>query len=72
MKANRSGIEVLYQATKRMEHTKDLKHLTMHDACEVLALAGFDGSEYEKIVACAYSLSKMTIIDEMEHFDKYN
>jgi len=44
----------------------------MDDACRLLADIGFDGSEYEKLVACAYSLSKMTIIDEMEHFEKYN
>lgn len=38
----------------------------------MLALAGFDGAEFEKRATLAFSLSKMTIIDEMEDFDNYN
>ena len=44
----------------------------MSDCCKVLYLAGYVGVEMEKIASSAYSLSKMTIVDDMEDFDDYN
>lgn len=71
-KANKRALDALYRFTKTGGHTKDAKVLSSDDAVKMVALAGFDGAEHEKRVTLAYSLSKMTIIDEMGDFDNYN
>ena len=71
-KANKKGMDALYKFTKTGPHSKDFGALTMTDVCKMLNLAGYVGVETEKIASCAYSLSKMTIVDDMEDFDDYN
>ena len=43
----------------------------MEDACRMVEAIGFQGVEFEKKAALAYSLSKGFNPDEMEDFDKY-
>lgn len=49
-------------------------YITLKDAVEILKQAGYSGPENQQIGAVAYSLSKMTIIDEMDdkEFANYN
>ena len=44
----------------------------MSDVIDLIDEAGWSGTDFEKVTANAFSLSKMTIVDEMEDFDKYN
>ena len=53
------------------KHTRDHKALTMDDAVWLINQAGWDGEDNTRIIGLAYSLSKMTIIDDMEDFDNY-
>ena len=76
-KANQAGIAALYKFTKNGNPSKESKgkewnQLTMEDACFLIESAGFSGQEHEKNVGLAYALSKITIIDDMEDFEKYN
>ena len=52
-------------------HTKDIKNLMMSDAVYLMNNAGWDGEENNRVIGICYSLSKMTIIDDMEDFDNY-
>ena len=70
IKANKAAIDQLYEAAKG-KYTKNTSALALKDAVELLKLAGYKGPENEKFGTIAYALSKMTIIDEMEHFGKY-
>ena len=55
-------------------HTKDWKSLTIMDAVYIIknAGAGWEAEEYIRMTGLCYSLSKMTIIDDMEDFDNYD
>ena len=44
----------------------------MIDCVNLVAQIDLTGTENERKASVAYSLSKMTIIDEMEDFDQYN
>ena len=70
LKVNRAAIDQLYAEAKG-RYTKNSSALVLKDAVELLKLAGYTGPENEKFGTIAYALSKMTIIDEMEHFGKY-
>ena len=69
-KENSSTIDSLYQFTKTSQNTNKHKELEMKDASELLKLGEY--ADYERIAAIAYSLSKMTIINEMDDFAAYN
>ena len=71
-KANKRAIDFLYNLTMTGPHTKDIKVLNMQDAVWLVKSAGWEGDENVRIIGASYSLSKMTIIDDMEDFDKYN
>ena len=68
------AIDALYNFTMTGPHTKDWKNLTIMDAVWIIknAGAGWETDEYIKMTGLCYSLSKMTIIDDMEDFDNYD
>jgi hypothetical protein len=52
-----------------MKNTPNIVHLS--DVLELFKMADYTGNVMEKRITLSYSQSKMTIIDEMENFDKY-
>ena len=70
-KANNDDIKRLFEITKG-RFTKNKYKCTLKDVVEMLKQAGFTGPEHEKNGTIAFSLSKMTIEDEMEDFDRYD
>ena len=73
-KINAKGVEALYKFAMSGPHTKDIKILTIMDCVYIVknAGAGWESDEYVRMTGLSYSLSKMTIIDDMEDFDNYN
>ena len=71
-KANLTAVNEIYNFCKAGKHTKDEKILSIEDACWLFTNAGWEGEENKQIIGNCYSLSKMTIIDDMEDFDNYN
>ena len=71
-KANRANMDKLYKLGKTGDHTKDLNAFELADAIFLLEMSGYRGVNNLDNIGLAYSLSKMTIINEMEDFDSYN
>ena len=71
-KANMSSIHALYALVKARPQTAAVRHLDMADCIWLFNQVGFGGPEYEKMVATAYTLSKMTIVDDMADFQNYH
>lgn len=70
-KANREGIDIIYDFARTGHETADIINLTMEDCIDMMKLAGYEGPANERIACTAFSLSMMTIVDEMEDFDSY-
>lgn len=71
---NLKAVDALYNFAMTGPHTKDVKTLSLLDTCYIIknAGAGWESEEFNRKTGLAYSLSKMTIIDDMEDFEKYD
>lgn len=70
-KGNKRAVDALFNFGMTGSHTKDPKNFTMADAVFLVKNAGWEGEENTQTTGLCYSLSKMTIIDDMEDFDNY-
>ena len=68
---NKKNVDRLYQWCSSGPKSSFSKNVHLKDTIGLFAEADYRGSEMEKRIAVCYSLSKMTIVDEMEHFDRY-
>ena len=70
LKANSEGILSVYRYFRINGRTHGL--FQIDDACLLVETMGFSGNEFRKKAALAYSLSKQSIINEMEESSMYN
>lgn len=68
-KANQYGVDQLFKKFSTMQ-VRNTKYLSKDDCVKMMVDSGVPLSE--KNVVVAYALSKSTIANEMEQFDKYN
>lgn len=71
-KANKANIEKLFILGKSGSHSPDINSFLLSDVIFLCELAGYKGVNNLDNIGLAYSLSKITIIDEMEDFANYN
>ena len=72
LKANEEGIDQIFKFIKTCADSPDLYTLELSDMIFYIEAIGFTGPVSLDNVGLAYSLSKMTIVDEMGDFLNYN